>query len=409
MVLRLRIVDQPATADAGLKPEFDVLTSGSFVLGRNKECDWVLRDDRLDISMKHCEIRAEEAGFTLSDISTNGVFLNKSPARLGAPHKLADGDVFSVGRFVIRASIDGIPIADAPSASSATSSEPRTKVGGRNSDPAAAAFDVGRLPTSTRSLEGGETGMTFIAPADKRPTVAVSPTPRPRPAEPPVPVSPSAPDVQQATAVSAPAPSPPIEPPTSTAPSPSLARLAAGLGLTPDALSTSDAADTLFRVGQLTRQLAEVIAALQAEHRRALRALGSRRIALPLNSRLGAASFADNVPRALTDLLTGPAQPDQAVTEAGAALVAHQKALMASAIDAATQMATALDPKALGGGDTHETHDRKARLWDTYATTWRGIDPDWSTGFLEAYRVMLGAAYDDASSGAAKAPGEGRS
>jgi len=71
------------------------LPSGSFVIGRGRDCQLTL-DDPL-ISREHARVHVSEAGATIEDLgSRNGVFVNGARAR--GMVKLEDGDRIRVGR-----------------------------------------------------------------------------------------------------------------------------------------------------------------------------------------------------------------------------------------------------------------------------------------------------------------------
>jgi pSer/pThr/pTyr-binding forkhead associated (FHA) protein len=80
------------------------LAGAAVVLGRHRDCDLVLADDRA--SRRHARVEPVPAGYALVDLgSTNGTFLNG--VRLSGAVVLGDGDRIEVGhslvRFVLRA------------------------------------------------------------------------------------------------------------------------------------------------------------------------------------------------------------------------------------------------------------------------------------------------------------------
>jgi type VI secretion system protein ImpI len=70
-------------------------------IGRGTKTEWSLPDPSRFISSKHCEIRYRDDAYWLYDVSTNGTFLNESPRRIQAPHRLADGDRLAIGAYTI--------------------------------------------------------------------------------------------------------------------------------------------------------------------------------------------------------------------------------------------------------------------------------------------------------------------
>ncbi len=71
------------------------------LIGRSVECDWVLDDPELRLSGKHAAISFEDSQYFITDISTNGLFVNDSPKPLGKAntHPIASGDRFSMGPY----------------------------------------------------------------------------------------------------------------------------------------------------------------------------------------------------------------------------------------------------------------------------------------------------------------------
>ena len=75
-------------------------------IGRDSSLDWTLPDPNRVISGKHCEIRYEDGGFVLHDVSLNGTFLNDAPGRMQAPHRLRNGDRLGIGDYIIAVKLD---------------------------------------------------------------------------------------------------------------------------------------------------------------------------------------------------------------------------------------------------------------------------------------------------------------
>ena len=76
-------------------------------IGRAAHLDWTLPDPTRYISSKHCEIRYKDGGYWLHDVSTNGTFLNGADHRMHAPHRLRNGDRFTVGHYIVAVTVDG--------------------------------------------------------------------------------------------------------------------------------------------------------------------------------------------------------------------------------------------------------------------------------------------------------------
>jgi type VI secretion system FHA domain protein len=83
--------------------ETRTLNEGSLSIGRGPGNDWVLADpDRL-LSKTHCIISIEGSRYALTDVSTNGVYVNgaKDPTRRDSRTLLADGDRLRLGDYTV--------------------------------------------------------------------------------------------------------------------------------------------------------------------------------------------------------------------------------------------------------------------------------------------------------------------
>ncbi|MBL8247193.1 MAG: type VI secretion system-associated FHA domain protein TagH, partial [Candidatus Competibacter sp.] len=80
-----------------------ILDRGSISIGRSAQCDWILQDPEKILSNKHCTVHHQDGGYFLTDISTNGVYLNDSEQRIGRGEmvRLQDGDRFILGEYEI--------------------------------------------------------------------------------------------------------------------------------------------------------------------------------------------------------------------------------------------------------------------------------------------------------------------
>ncbi len=113
-----------------------VLDKRGAVIGRAPTVEWSLPDPRSHISSRHAEIVFRDGSYILTDISTNGTFLNGSDARLPGPHLLKTGDIVLVGHYEIAAALDG---AAAAAAAAPLAAAPTPEWQGWNSGGGAAA------------------------------------------------------------------------------------------------------------------------------------------------------------------------------------------------------------------------------------------------------------------------------
>jgi hypothetical protein len=104
---RFGIVSGLKQADPGSRPGTIVMPSGdrigldgpSHTIGRLADCTVVVSDT--NTSRHHARISRSGSGFVIADLnSTNGTFVNGE--RLTADHRLADGDIITVGSVSLR-------------------------------------------------------------------------------------------------------------------------------------------------------------------------------------------------------------------------------------------------------------------------------------------------------------------
>lgn len=115
MTISLRIDNVDQLPDGG--PISYRASNRGFEIGRENR-DWTLPDPNMFISGRHCEVRFENGGYWLYDVSRNGTFLNGSSARVRSPHQLADGDRLQIGHYLVSVSIEGDGQADEGEAAS---------------------------------------------------------------------------------------------------------------------------------------------------------------------------------------------------------------------------------------------------------------------------------------------------
>ncbi|MCF8002683.1 MAG: type VI secretion system-associated FHA domain protein TagH [Chromatiaceae bacterium] len=127
MELSLEIV--ACHGDRPDSPTQQSLNSGSCTLGRTPDNDVVLADTERTVSSRHARVDVTGSEVRLTDLSTNGTFLNNLTERLprDQPTRLSDGDRLFIGPYEIAVSIrsgvidEDIFGFDQPTASSSTS------------------------------------------------------------------------------------------------------------------------------------------------------------------------------------------------------------------------------------------------------------------------------------------------
>jgi len=81
--------------------------SGDLVIGRNTDADWHIEDPDMYVSRKHCIISGDERGYSVTDASTGGLFVDGSSTPLGAGNTkaLENNMRLRLGNFIIRVSL----------------------------------------------------------------------------------------------------------------------------------------------------------------------------------------------------------------------------------------------------------------------------------------------------------------
>ena len=392
-------------------------------IGRDAHLDWTLPDPDRVISSKHCEIRFRDGGYWLTDVSTNGTFLNGSQQRLAAPTRLKAGDRLTIGRYVIGVALEDAPApspvmssAPAPLAESARGPAPDIWGGGEAAPPESRAAFRANPPARAQGdfldfaapvVPTTPASPLFAAPSALPDPWGASSVPVGAVESPPI-----------APAAFTPAPRRPAPTPVLAIPAPEIADLAPAMGPTSDPLLRILAAagvDSAAVAGRDPTALADDIGAflgLTARHLAAM--LGSRAETKSLirsSSRTEIRALENNplrfqaTPAEALAIMLGP--PHRSYLGAQAALDRTFEDLKEHQMLTFGAMQAALDAlfedlapekiersveadKGLGALLT----SRKAKLWDVYVERWRAKTKRSDGRLNEAFTALFGQAYD---------------
>jgi type VI secretion system FHA domain protein len=423
------IASQPGNAPCGASRavERDQLT-----IGRGAGCDWILPDPLNHLSKRHCLIvaAASEAGFVVTDTSTNGVFINEAsePLGNGKSAALQDGDRIALGDYVLEARI-----------AAAEQSSRRSLPANEEDDPFGIAdLLVGRTPQ---------------APAAVSPPASVdAPFPPPRPADrleadrnPVIPddlawlnegpadepggMMPPRADRRNAIPDHVPAQNAAFMPPRvesaaipedwlndDVAPLPAaraegppaaelLAAFLTGAGMAPDALRGQDGAAVMRAVGKAYRAavlgLAEILrtrALIKSEFR-----IEQTKIGAVGNNPLKFLDDPEEIVRAMIGAPTPGFQEARAALGDGMRdLKAHQLAMVAAIQTALARLLTQLDPEALKSRlesrpllEAVLPGARKARYWEAFEESYKSIAAELEEDFNGVFGKAFAEAYED--------------
>ncbi len=105
MSLTLAVIKSPAGVQMAAPHRAFTEQGGS--IGRGDSNDWVLSDPDRFLSSRHCGISFEGGQYYLTDMSTNGTFINGAPEPVGKGGKipLNDGDTIEIGDYQFRAEL----------------------------------------------------------------------------------------------------------------------------------------------------------------------------------------------------------------------------------------------------------------------------------------------------------------
>ncbi|WP_342077281.1 type VI secretion system-associated FHA domain protein TagH [Yoonia sp. SS1-5] len=222
MTLTLRIENYDRLPDGG--PTTTTVTQQGLTVGRSTAMDWTLPDPQKHISSHHFDIAYKDGAYWLTDVSTNGVFLDGQRHRLEGAHMIRQGDRFQVGHYFIGVSLGAGAAAAAPGETPATPPPPAFD----DSDPwavasaPAAPIDPNPRP-DPRAFE--DFASDFIV--NPLPVTPPPAPPQPAPSAPPVPAAAPSPfgnsDSPFGAAPPAVAPAP-AAPPAAVAPAPQAPR-----------------------------------------------------------------------------------------------------------------------------------------------------------------------------------------
>jgi type VI secretion system FHA domain protein len=103
MPLVLKLLRSPP----GVAPGSRRVAGGPFSIGRGADSDWTLPDPDRVLSKRHCSVAPRGEGWTVTDSSGNGTFLNGHSIDSDVPHPLREGDRLTLGAYEIEARFDG--------------------------------------------------------------------------------------------------------------------------------------------------------------------------------------------------------------------------------------------------------------------------------------------------------------
>ena len=445
-MLALRIENETTLPDGG---PLGITVEGTrgIDIGRDQYLDWTLPDPSRFISGKHCEIRWHDGAYWLHDVSTNGTFLHGADGRLKAPHKLRDGDRFSIGHYIIIANVGGGSETGTEVAASAPPDydnlwepagevappiEARQLKAQRDLQPVKPDFldwAVDLPPARPGPASPPETPFQWDStanPDDAGWAQATPKAPAPEPVPAPVPNprrpvwvtgEPNGPWAAPGSSVAQPAtervPVPVNPDPRGgsavtmgpAAGSADFVRLVArGAGLPDDTFGAQDPAQFAAEVGQLLRLLAENMRQLleaRQQAKRFARSSSQTTVQALDNNPL---KFAPTVEEAMRIMFGARSKSylgaSSAIAQGFDDLKTHQIKTFSAMQHALKRLMEEFDPDAIEKASTGDRGllgalgSSKARCWDTYNTRWQARTHHHEDGMLDAFMQYFAEYYD---------------
>lgn len=177
MTLTLRIENFDKLEDGG--PLWLTLEGKGASVGRKTSMDWTLPDPARHISSHHFDIAFENGQYFVSDVSTNGTFLQGQSHRIQGKHPLAPGERIVVGHYVIVVELGG-GNATAPQAAPAAAAPAYAPAPAAEADPwdfGGGALDpVNPLPSARNAHHLDDVAQDFV-PLQQAPAAPPIPAP----------------------------------------------------------------------------------------------------------------------------------------------------------------------------------------------------------------------------------------
>lgn len=105
MLLELQLIKQPA-GELPPQKSCQFMEQGGTI-GRAEHCEFVLPDQTKSISKAHALLHYRDGAYFLTDVSSNGVFVNNDPIPIGKGNtkQILPGDQFQMGGYALQAYI----------------------------------------------------------------------------------------------------------------------------------------------------------------------------------------------------------------------------------------------------------------------------------------------------------------
>lgn len=407
MTLTLRLENFDLLENGG--PVWITLKGHGASAGRNKSMNWVLPDATRHVSGHHFDISFHSGCYWLTDVSTNGTFLQGQPHRLQGPLQLRGGERLIVGHYVIAVEADATPVAKSQSDQEADPWDlgvltgtpvnplPQRAAASRAFDDAAQQFLqlTPSAPGPAPAPQAAEGQVT--APNDYS---AVAPVPMPSPASPaPAPPPAATPPLPRPVPIGTAPATPPATPSTDI-----LRAFCEGAGLDPSLAQGSDPEQLARSIGQALRGSAEeVMRMLQDRASVKQFTKGGERTMRHAHGN-NPLKFLPNTNEALDAMFLNPREGfmegSESFAKALADLRSHQQAVFAALQPALAAVLQGLSPEeieAVAGSSPLLGGSRRGKLWESYVARWDEKAAEAEHGMLDVFLKAFAQAYHNAA------------
>lgn len=415
MTLTLQIENYEVLEDGG--PVQFTTNKGGFQAGRGSGMDWVLPDPSRHISGHHFEISYANGAYWLTDASTNGTFLQGQRYRLDGPYKLAHGERFQVGHYIIAVHLGAPPLAPAPQMPpayedndnpwdigglAATPIDPLPRPSAHSRDDFADDFIANPMPAIPSRAPQPRQPEPF-QPQEPQTLSAPPPPPVPQPQIPPKEAAP-APQVFAAQPVAPPPPSAPpavVREPMTEGEVDFFKAFCEGAGLSHEVYSDVNPDELAREIGKSLRTTVEEIMALLKNRASAKQFTKGAERTMRQATDNNPLKFLPDADQALEAMFlkhrAGFLKGAEGLDEALKDIRLHQAAVFAAIQPALTKLLKDLAPEEIlnTAGSGILKRGARSKAWDTYVERWDAKTHPHENGILDEFLAHFAQAYSD--------------
>ncbi len=392
MTLTLRIENYDLLEDGG--PAQISVEGRGFQAGRGSAMDWVLPDPARHISTHHFDVAFVQGAYWLTDVSTNGTFLQGHQYRLEGPHRLTEGDRFQVGHYIIVTHLGQQMAAPPPASAFDTDNDPWS-VGPASYAP----IDPSPVSDNRRFEDFGDDFISNPIPVAPQPPAAPPAMPQqPAPPHAAMPAPPQSAPAEAPLPLTRPivAPAQPVQ--TGPDPAAIIQAFCEGAGIPPGAYTEADAVQLAREIGKGLRvAVAEAMAMLQDRAAAKRFVKGSDRTMRSASDN-NPLKFLPDAEQALEALflrhrpgyLTGA----DGLSEALKDIRLHQAAIFAAMQPALAKLLAEIAPETIEEGVSGSVlAGRKGKAWEAFVERWDSMANAHENGMLDVYLEHFAEAY----------------